>query len=122
MNSNIHLKLDYIESVNSKKEILFSEKNILGVMKHIRSYNALRKEENVVKNNIKMNITELKKEIEKIETLMPKDVNLHHKKEETEIKHIELTHKNTKVKPHKEVKSQIEQELEEIEAKLARLQ
>ncbi len=119
MNTNIHLKLDYIESVNSKREILFSEKEILQTMRHIRNYNALRKQENSVKVILKDQVSELRKEIDKIESLMPRDV--HFKKEELEIKHIEITPKVKKIK-QKEIKSQIEQELEEIEAKLARLQ
>lgn len=122
MNSNIHLKLDYVESINSKREILLSEKDILQIMKHIRAYNILRKQESSIKNDLKENIGDLKKEIEKIETLMPKDTHFHFPKEESEIKHVEITSRGKKIKPHKEIKSQIEQELEEIEAKLARLQ
>jgi hypothetical protein len=122
MNSNIHLKLDYLESISAKKEILLSEKDILQVMKHIRAYNLLRKQENAIKNNLKENIGHLKKEIEKIEILLPRDTHFHFPKEESEIKHVEITPKTKKIKQKKEIKSQIEQELEEIEAKLARLQ
>lgn len=122
MNSSIHLKLDYTNSVNSKKEILLSEKAIIQLMTHIRGYTALKKQENSIKNSIKENITLIKKEIEKIEFLMPQDTHVNLQKKDFEVSSPEIIPKANNLVKKKGTKTQIEQELAEIEAKLARLQ
>ena len=122
MNSNIHLKLEYADSVNSKKDILLSEKNIIQLTKHIKNYGILKKQENSIKNLIKKDFAEIKREMEKIESLMPQDVHFSSQREKSEMNHVEITPQIKKIIQRKDTKSQIEQELEEIEAKLARLQ
>ena len=47
MSSNqlIHIKMDYLEALESKRDILIFEKKSIGIMKTIRRYKMLRKKE-----------------------------------------------------------------------------
>ena len=50
--TNIHVKLDYAEALESKKDLLVSEKSLLELIRHLKSYNALRKKTYTLKNKL----------------------------------------------------------------------
>jgi len=51
-----HVKLDYEEALNSKKELLNMQLNFLKVAKKIKSYGALRKKELALKNGLRVGL------------------------------------------------------------------
>lgn len=123
MNQSIHLKIEQDQAIESKKTMLLSQKNILSIVQKIRAYNNLKKLESAVKAKIKSDIQELRKQVNEIEAKLPKDVpNVSFKYEERiqEIKSAKI--KEPKIRKELSKKSTIEQELEDIQAKLARLQ
>lgn len=71
MNNTIHIKLEYDEAVEAKKEILSSEIELIRIMKIIRKYNDLRHEELRLKMRLKRKSTELLREIRRIQGSLP---------------------------------------------------
>lgn len=105
-----HIKIDYNEAVFAKKQLLKSEIDTLNVLRKFKNYKILRKKENSLKNKLKTSITSLKTKTKLIHSSFPK--------EETE------KIKKMKRKIHKEPSkhNEINYELEEIKAKLAKLE
>ncbi|MEK6830815.1 MAG: hypothetical protein AABX77_02200 [Nanoarchaeota archaeon] len=104
----IHIKLDYENALNSKKQILMSEANILRVLDKINSYKSLRKKELELKNKLRISLNGLAGEIDSIHNSLPSDSIP------------KIKNKITKKKESRESKN-IKGELEEIKRKLERL-
>ncbi len=68
----IHVKLEYEEAVQSKKDILSSEINLLKIMKVIRKYHFLRLKELKTKSKLHRNIKEMIINIKKTQSTLPK--------------------------------------------------
>lgn len=68
----IHVKLEYEEALQSKKDILSSEINLIKIMKVIRRYHFLRLKELKTKSRLHQKIKEIIKDIKKTQTTLPK--------------------------------------------------
>ena len=121
MDGSIHVGLDRVECLDSRKDMLLSEQSLLQIISHMNGYTSLRKQEYAIKNKIKSGLAEIHKEIGKIELTMPKTgvvhikENLHEKKQKLKFKEVKIKEKKI------QKKSNIETQLEEIQAKLSRL-
>ncbi|MCX6749973.1 MAG: hypothetical protein NTZ83_00780 [Candidatus Pacearchaeota archaeon] len=70
--SIFHIKVDYEEAVQSKKYLLSSERDFLNVLKIMRRYNLLRKEELNNKLRMQNKIRDLKANLTRINDILPK--------------------------------------------------
>lgn len=121
--SVVHIKIDYDESVRSKKGILSSEADFLRIIKRIKRYEILRGEELNNRLRIQNKLRDLKTNLNKINDVFPK-VKLPDllkkkeepkKKEEQEEKEISV-----QVKEQNE-ENDLESQLREIQEKLKKL-
>jgi vacuolar-type H+-ATPase subunit I/STV1 len=67
----IHVKLEYPEAVQSKKDILSTQKDLIEVLKSIKRYHLIRKEELKLKEIILKKIRELKTSMTKLNQTFP---------------------------------------------------
>ncbi len=117
----IHIKLEYEEGVESKKDILYSEMELLKIAKVIKRYHVLRLEELNNKINLCNKIKDTKKDITKLNSILPllkipsilKKEEMHEKEKPEEI---------TKQVKEKHYDLSIESQLQEIRDKLQALQ
>lgn len=114
----IHLKFEYEEALQSKKYILYSEKNLMMIAKKINNYLFLREEELKLKIKLHRKIKEMLTVIRKLQKMNPQiEVPKIIKKESHETKEkIEIKPKRKKDSNH------IESQLQEIQEKLNSLQ
>jgi len=68
----IHIKLEHAEALQSKKDVLSSQINLLKIAKTIKRYSTLRKEEQDLKLKLLKNITETKTSLGKLQRTLPK--------------------------------------------------
>ncbi len=68
----IHVKLEYGEALQSKKDILLSEMNLLKITRIIKEYRLLRLEELKIKLKLYREIKETLTNIRKMQTALPK--------------------------------------------------
>jgi hypothetical protein len=120
-----HIKVDYEEAIESRKDLLSSERDFLRVLKTIRKYNLLRKEELTNKIKMQNKIRDLKANLTKINEIMPKIKipDLLKKKIEPEKEDIE---EEKPTRAHIKIKESIdhddlESQLRDIQAKLSKL-
>ncbi|MFA5259322.1 MAG: hypothetical protein WC979_04415 [Candidatus Pacearchaeota archaeon] len=112
-----HIRIDSEEIISAKKEILQSQINTLHLIKRIRNYNILRKKELALKAKIKQEIGFLKSKINLIISTMPKEAS---EKKTLPVETIVKVKKE--VSPFKEkINKDLQKELDEIKAKLAKL-
>jgi len=104
-----HIKLEYGESLNTKKHVLASEINLLNALAKIRNYKELRIKELMLKDKLRVRMKELKKKLGLLNSYFPASVKIEPKKKASK-----------KTKDVKEY-SDIKEELEEIKGKLERL-
>jgi hypothetical protein len=119
----IHIKLDYSEAKQGRKEILISEMNLLKLSKSIKRYKELRTAELENKQKIYQAMIEIKKNLTKLQKLMPmpkipKLIEDKYIPEKTEQEIKEIVQESL---PRTDTRS-IEQELEDIQRKLKSLQ
>jgi uncharacterized protein HemY len=116
MTELIHLKLERTEALLSKKEILLSEKSLVEIMKTIRNYQELRKQELLLKIKLQKKLTEAHALLKKLQNSFPKQkiIDLPTKKD------YEMNFLEEKLKQAKEKKyhKDLEDELKEIQDKL----
>jgi len=67
----IHIKLEYNEAVQSKKDILSSEMSLLRIMKRIRQYQFLRLNELKIKTNLQKKVRAVKRDIKSMQLILP---------------------------------------------------
>ncbi len=108
---NIHVRLEYPEALKGKRDFLSLQLNLLNLLKKLKNYKVERKRELIIKAKLKNQLSLLKAQIRNLGTLLPS--------EEAE--------KQIKKKPKKKTgtvgkRSNIEQQLREIQDKLANLQ
>ena len=104
-----YIKMDFEETLEAKKQLLFAELNIIKTAKRVRNYKILRKRESTTKNKLKIALKTLKTKINLIKSDFPQE----------EMPQIPKTREKRK----QELQEQdIKQELQEIQDKLARLQ
>ena len=108
MGETRHIRLDYEEALNAKKQLLSTELNILHTIKRIKEYKKLRKKELTTKNKLKTTATSLKSKLNLILSTFPDE------------KGKPRTPQRTRRKKREE-KEDLTKELEDIEKKLSRL-
>lgn len=89
-----------------KKTLLYSEMEILNVIKNYKNYLKLRKQEFSLKNLLKKTISELKKELKNLDTLLPE---------------VPEEKNSLGVNKGKQSHESLEAEIEEIKRKIAEL-
>ena len=68
-----HIRMDYEEALNAKKQLLTSEINLLHIAKKIKNYKLLRKKEIATKNKLKTSLTSLKSKITMLQSSFPNE-------------------------------------------------
>lgn len=122
-NSNeelIHVKFDYDELLQSKKNLLSLEMSLLKILRTVKIYHKLRNEELTRKINLQKQMENFNKEIKELKTELPK----------LKIPKILKKDHTNKVQPQKIDKSNIktsydsslESQLQEIQDELKKLQ
>ena len=101
-----HIKFDYEQALNAKKELLSSQLNLLQMIKKLKSYKAIRRKEFVARNKLRTQFYIIKTNINLIQSTFPK-----HQSEKIKVKN----------KIEKEHKQDIQNDLEDIKQKLAQL-
>jgi hypothetical protein len=106
-----HIKLGYEEALSAKKQLLSSELNVLQTVRNLKNYSLLRKGELSEKNRLGASLSSLKAKINLLQSTLPKE-ELHSKIGKTSKRRKNLKDKET---------TEITDELEDIQARLAKL-
>jgi hypothetical protein len=116
----IHVKLEYPEALQTKRDILFSEMSFLKIEKIINNYKVLRLEELKLREELYKKIRATKTNIGRLQRVLPKiKIPEILKKEEKE----EKKKKKSKGKKQEEIPDlNLEDQLKEIQKKLNDLQ
>lgn len=118
----IHVKFDYDELMQSKKEFLSLEMSLLKILRTLKTFHALRDEELKRKITLQEQMKNFDKSMKNLKTELPKlkiPKILKHEYPETEIKHEKLDRKKIHTQSHD---SSLESELREIQEELRKLQ
>lgn len=113
--SIIHIKFDRPEAVQSKKDLLFAQKELLEILKHIKKYHLLRKKEFTLKTKAKKRLQEVNKDVNHMKKTLPK-------LKIPKILEEEKESKSEEKQPEKIDHSNIDKELNDIQSKLATLE
>lgn len=103
-----HIKIEYEDALNAKKQLLSTELSLLQTLKRLKNYKFLRAKEIAVKNRLALEISSLKSRLNLMNSTFPQE---------------EIKNKSTKKESlnKKEENLEISKELEEIQRKLERL-
>lgn len=116
--SLIHIKLDYDEAINAKRDLLSFERDLIRVLKRVKNYHNYRSEELKVRLRIYRRIKELKTSLNKLGNSLPKvkiPEILSKGREEFKI--------DKKIKTNsRDLNLDLDSQLEEIQNKLKKLQ
>ena len=104
-----YIRLDYEESLETKKNLLSSQLNLLRTSKNLRNYKMLRAKEIAIKNKLNVALKTLKAKINLIQSTFPEQ-------EKSKI----LPKKERIIEINKQ--ENIQRQLEDIQCKLAKLQ
>jgi len=119
----IHIKFEYDSALESKKDILASEIDLLKISQRLSRYKESREKELDIKLKAEKKVKALKSDIIKLQDLLPKikiPKILKPEAESSEKEEVEEEIITPRIK--EEGKSQVEMELEEIQRKLGSLQ
>ncbi len=117
MNSEelIHIRLEHDEALQSKKDFLTTEMDLLKIVKRIQQYHTLRTEELKIKSKLHRKIKEILTDLKKLRKILPLikiPKLLKHGEEISEYEDV-----TTKIKQKRDY-SDIEMQLQEIQEKL----
>ena len=70
--SLIHVKIDYMEAIQSKRDLLSSERDFIRVLKTMKRYSLFRKEELNTRLRMQNRIRDLKINLGKLGDILPK--------------------------------------------------
>lgn len=118
MTEVIHIKLEYNEALQSKKDILNTELGLLKIAKAIKKHQILRSDELKTKLRLHRKLKELKTNITKLQQVLPKikiPKILEEKREEKEEK---ITTQKIEKRAHD---NSLELQLQEIQKRLRQL-
>src|SRR4030042_97150 len=104
-----HVKLDYAQGLNGKKQLLSSEISLIYITKTLLRYKRLRKKEYALKNQLKNSVTSLRTKLNFLSSTFPVPEKL------------PIMHKAIKKESNKQDKN-LSEELRDIQAKLEKLQ
>lgn len=120
----IHIQLTYDEALESKRDILSSQANLLRMLQTIRRYRPLRLEELALKLKLQKKLKEINSEIKTLQLTVPKIkipeiLRKENKTEDqVEIDETEIQIEKAKIRRHD---TSIEAQLQEIQNKLRSL-
>jgi len=124
--NNIHVRVDYNQALNSKREVLLIQESLLKSIMHMKKYNSLRKIEFSLKNKIKKDIFELNKRFISLQEHFPREeasmaqqITGKSKRKDIIVEKTESREMPKEKKPAR--RNELEYELQEIREKLARL-
>ncbi len=118
----VHIKMEYLESLETKRNLLSSERDLIKLFQIIKKYHLLRSSELILKLKIEKKIKELKSNVAKLEQNLPKikiPKILEKEKEEFESEKFFLTKRKTKTGDYDK---ELEKELMQIQEKLKKLE
>lgn len=122
MVSNIHIRIDYSDAIDLKRDTLLLEKSLLEAVQHIKEYNSLRKKEFTLKNQVKRDLNELKTSIIQLDSLLPKEDLIEIEKVQKQNKLVKTIKKErAKSIPIEDKRDDLEYQLSEIKNKLSKL-
>jgi hypothetical protein len=110
--NNLHVRLDYSESLEGKKQLLSSEMNILRLLKSIKNYIKFRRRELILKTRIRKELSSLRININNLLQQFPKKIG------DEEIRIKKRTGRKTKTEQEKKHMEDIESQLQDIQSKL----
>ncbi len=113
----IHVKLEYMEAVESKKDVLSAERDFLKLLKAIKRYHLLRTEESKLKDKIAKKMKELKTSLSKLQHVLP-NIEVPKFLQEDHEEKDELSYSTKKENKDTDLESQIR----EIQDRLKKLQ
>ena len=115
---NIHIKLEYPETISMKKDMLLLEKDFLEIMKYAKNFEELKKKEFLVKSKLKKDLALLESAISSAESHLPmEEIEVKQEKHEKN----QAMHTLKTGKTFEKKKSDVERQIDEIREKLARL-
>ena len=103
-----HVRLDYVNALSAKKDLLGAEINLLQVIRKIKSYRLIRKKELTSKNKLRLELGKLRKQIDGLYKHLP-------------IEDVKMDKRKNKKKRVVEETRNLDNELSEIKKKLERL-
>lgn len=103
-----YVKLDYEDALESKKSLLSSEISLLEILRKVKSYRSFRMNELGYKDKLRMELNKLDKKIEELQKSLPSEYSKIDKRKNKEKKVFSRDR-------------DLEDELNEIKKKLARL-
>lgn len=119
----IHVKLEYTEAVQSKKDILGTQRDLLEVMKSIKRYHLMRLQEMKMKELLYKKLKEFKLNLNKLNKSFP-NIKLpsiiHH--DDSQAKTRETVRKIKEIAGKDLQSSDLERELADIQKKLKELE
>ncbi len=116
MTENLHVRVEYEELYNSKKDVLILQASILRGLQNLKKYKESRATELKKKNNLLRNLKSVKSNFTKLKQTLPKvEEPKSSKEEDKELP--KLPRNKTKDKEQ----NKIESELEKIQKKLRQL-
>ena len=115
----IHIKLEHGEAVNSKVDVLSTQMDLIKMLKIIKAFHKLRNEELDTRAKLQKKLREVNLNIHKLEVLLPK-IKIPEILQHGSVEVREEVKKEVKKKdPHEK---DLEKQLQEIQAKLKRLE
>lgn len=118
----IHVKIDYSEGVEAKKDILNAQMSLIKILQSIKKYHSLRANELKVKTKLKSTFTRTKTNLTKLNATIPKikipeilhkeDSEKHTQEKKIDIKEVVEKQRQQKVQ------DELSMELQDIQAKL----
>jgi len=103
-----HVRINFEEALNAKKQMLASEMNILQIVKRLKQYQILRKRELATKTKLKLALANLNTKIDLIQSTFPDEGN----QPKVDKRKRRIT---------KEERKNFQEELDDIRDKLAKL-
>ncbi len=113
--SLIHVKINYNEAVQSRKEILSLQMNLLKILRAVKNFGYLRTEELNEKINFSKKIKSIKSDIKKIQVILPESEIPEKYKKKPEIKHKDIKERLIEKREHGD---DLDLQLREIQEKL----
>jgi hypothetical protein len=116
----LHVKLEYDEGIQSEKDVLLSEKGILGILKTIKRYGLLRTEDLNNRLRIQKKMKDIELNITKLQQTFPVLKIPDILKDEEEYKKERMEKKRGKKKDDDDI--DLENQLKEIQERLRKLE
>ena len=114
MKNAVHVRIGYEEAVSAKRNVLGSEISSLQMLKNLKGYTRLRKQESVLKLRLKTQLKEIVGKINLLENELPV---LGGGEEKLAMKSMKTSHEK-ETRKERQAKTGIEQEITDIKRQL----